>query len=313
MTEYQKTLKKTVRVDGIGLHTGEKVSVAVHPLQANSGIWFRRVDLSGKPYVKASFYNVINCLHATTIGLGRCRISTIEHIMAAFAGLGIDNALVELDGPEVPALDGSAFIFALLFNEAGIVKQEAPKKYIVVKEKISIADGDKKVTFSPSKAFYVDFKIDFNHPAIKSQHFKSKITPSVFVKKISKARTFGFLKEVEFLYKNGLAKGASLDNAIVIGDDSVINKEGLRFNDEFVCHKVLDIIGDLYLLGAPLKAKISAEKSGHALHIKAINELIKNRQAWELVIPEPAPKYNALNPLPSKAAVFMSCSTPQHV
>ncbi len=278
--ELQRTLKRTVAVDGIGLHSGNRISMKVRPAGPDSGIRFKRVDLPGKPEVSATLNNVVNCLHATTIGTRDFHISTIEHLMAAFSGLGIDNAVIELDGSEVPAMDGSASIFVFLFKDAGIKVQGAPRKFIEVTRKVTIQEDDKKVTFLPHHSFHVDFFIDFPHPVIQSQRFKAEITQKTFEKRIAKARTFGFLKEVEMLHKNGLALGASLENAVVIGDHCVLNQEGLRFSDEFVRHKVLDIIGDLYLLGAPLKAKVIAEKSGHDLHCKAIKRLMETPSAW---------------------------------
>ncbi len=284
---FQRTLKKTVRVDGIGLHTGAQVSMAVLPAPSGYGIRFKRVDVDKNLEIKTNAQNILSCLHATTIGCKKWQISTIEHLMAAFSGLGIDNALVELDGPEVPALDGSASVYVVLFNEAGIVEQEDPKRYIQVIRKISVCDGDKKVTLLPSDELFIDFKIEFSHPVIRSQRFRSKIDQDIFSRKIAQARTFGFLREVEFLFKNGLARGASLENAIVIGDDSIINEEGLRFSDEFVRHKVLDILGDLYLLGAPLKAKVVAEKSGHELHCRLVKRLLEEEGAWRYVTERP--------------------------
>ncbi len=278
--KLQRTLKKPVEVQGIGLHCGAKVSMKVNPAKPDSGIRFRRTDLAGKPEVRATLDNVINCIHATTIGTEDFRVSTIEHLMAAFAGLGIDNATVEIDGPEVPAMDGSAAIFVFLFKDAGLKIQGSPRRFIEVIRPISIEENDKKVTFLPHHSFLVDFSIDFPHPVIMAQRFKAEITRKTFEKRIAKARTFGFLKEVEMLHKNGLALGASLENAVVIGDQSVLNHEGLRFSDEFVRHKVLDIIGDLYLLGAPIRAKVVAEKSGHDLHCKAVKALMAARSAW---------------------------------
>jgi len=278
--ELQRTLKKTVAVEGIGLHSGSRVSMKVLPAAPGTGIQFRRVDLPGKPEICATLHNVISCVHATTIGGEDFRISTVEHLMATFAGLGIDNAVVEIDGPEVPAMDGSASIFVYLFKDAGIKVQGMPRRFIEVIEEVTITQNDKKVTFLPYDSFYVDFFIDFPHPVIKSQRFKANITRKTFEKRIAKARTFGFLKEVQMLHENGLALGASLENAVVIGKHCVLNQEGLRFSDEFVRHKVLDIIGDLYLLGAPIRAKVIAEKSGHDIHCKAIKKLLETRSAW---------------------------------
>ncbi len=277
----QRTLKNPVSVQGIGLHSGNKVSMKVNPAKPGTGLLFRRTDLPGRPEVGATLHNVISCSHATTIGTQHFHISTIEHLMAAFAGLGIDNATIEIDGPEVPAMDGSAAIFVFLFQDAGIQVQGSPRRFMEVIRPLSIGDGDKKVTFLPHSSFHIEFSIDFPHPVIKAQRFKAEITEKTFAKRIARARTFGFLKEVEMLHKNGLALGASLENAVVIGEDSVLNQDGLRFSDEFVRHKVLDIIGDLYLLGAPLRAKVIARKSGHALHCRAIKRLMEaGSYAW---------------------------------
>lgn len=278
--ELQRTLKRTVAVEGIGLHSGNRIHMKVLPAAPGAGIRFRRTDIPGRPEISATLHNVINCVHATTIGTRDFRISTIEHIMAAFAGLGIDNATVEIDGPEVPAMDGSASIFVYLFKDAGIKIQGMPRRFIEVIEEVTVKQNDKKVTFLPYNSFYIDFFIDFPHPVIKSQRFKAKITQKTFERRIAKARTFGFLKEVQMLHENGLALGASLDNAVVIGQHCVLNQEGLRFSDEFVRHKVLDIIGDLYLLGGPIRAKVIAEKSGHDLHCKAVKKLLETKSAW---------------------------------
>jgi UDP-3-O-[3-hydroxymyristoyl] N-acetylglucosamine deacetylase len=287
MTRYQKTIKKEVAVAGIGLHCGQEVSMTIKPAREGSGIIFARTDIPSVPEIPARIDHVVDCHFATTIGNGQCRISTIEHLMAAFAGMGIDNARVELNGPEVPALDGSASAYVMLFQEAGLKVQNSARRYIEILEEVSFRDGDKKVTLSPCRSFHVDFTIDFEHPAIRAQRFRGKIDSRTFTKSIARARTFGFLKEVDMLHKNGLALGASLDNAVVIGAEAVINSEGLRFSDEFVRHKVLDLIGDFYLLGAPLKARVKAVKSGHELHCNIMKFLAESPSAWRLTGSEP--------------------------
>jgi len=279
MSHCQKTLKKEVTVAGIGLHCGQEVSMTIKPAREGTGIVFVRTDQAGQE-IPARIDNVVDCHFATTIGKGQCRVSTIEHIMAAFSGMGIDNARVEIDGPEVPALDGSAGAYVVLFGKAGLKVQDRARRYIEILEEVSFTNGDKKVTLSPAKDFFVDFTIDFDHPAIKAQRFRKKINRQTFEKSIASARTFGFLKEVDMLHKNGLALGASLDNAVVIGAECVLNSEGLRFRDEFVRHKVLDLIGDLYLLGAPLKARVKAVKSGHELHCNLMKFLAECPSAW---------------------------------
>ncbi len=288
MSHCQKTIKKEVAVAGIGLHCGQKVSMTIKPAREGTGILFVRTDISSRPEIPARIDHVVDCHFATSIGDGHCRISTIEHLMAAFSGMEIDNAVVEIDGPEVPALDGSASAYVTLFKEVGLKVQDKAKRYIEILEEVSFTDGDKKVTLYPSRNFYVDFTIDFDHPAIKAQRFQGKIDRKTFQQSIARARTFGFLKEVDMLHKNGLALGASLDNAVVIGAKSVLNSEGLRFSDEFVRHKVLDLIGDLYLLGAPLKARVKAVKSGHELHCNIMKFLMECPSAWKLTGSEPS-------------------------
>ncbi len=287
MNVSQRTIRNEVAVDGIGLHSGQKVSVNIKPSGEGTGIRFVRTDVSSGKDILATVDNVVDCHFATTIGNGVCSVSTIEHLMAAFSGMGIDNATVEVDGPEVPALDGSAGAWVLLLNRAGLKAQKQPRRYIEMVEEVSFTEGDKKVTLSPSGTFYVDFTIDFPHPAIRAQRFRGEINRKVFEHSVARARTFGFLKEVEALHRNGLALGASLDNAVVIGVEKVLNSEGLRFSDEFVRHKVLDLIGDLYLLGAPLKAKVKAVKSGHELHCNVTKFLMENPSAWRLSGAEP--------------------------
>ncbi len=287
MRHCQKTIKKEVAVGGIGLHCGQKISMIIKPAREGTGIVFARTDISSVPEIPARIDRVVDCHFATTIGNEQCRISTIEHLMAAFSGMGIDNARVELDGPEVPALDGSASAYVMLFREAGLRVQNRARHYIEILEEVSFTDGDKKVTLSPFHGLYVDFTIDFEHPAIRAQRFKGKIDSRTFTKSIARARTFGFLKEVDMLHRNGLALGASLENAVVIGAKAVINSEGLRFSDEFVRHKVLDLIGDFYLLGAPLKARVKAVKSGHELHCNIMKFLAESPSAWRMTGSEP--------------------------
>ncbi len=280
MSHCQKTIKKEVAVAGIGLHCGQKVSMTIRPAREGTGIVFVRTDISSRPEIPARIDNIVDCHFATSIGNGDCRISTIEHLMAAFSGMEIDNAVVEIDGPEVPALDGSAATYVMLFQEVGLKVQNKARRYIEILEEVSFRDGDKKVTLFPADGFYIDFTIDFDHPAINAQRFKGRIDRKVFQRSIARARTFGFLKEVDMLHRNGLALGASLENAVVIGAKTVLNSEGLRFSDEFVRHKVLDLIGDLYLLGAPLKARVKAVKSGHELHCNIMKFLAECPSAW---------------------------------
>lgn len=281
----QRTLKNVIRATGVGLHTGDKVYLTLRPAQPDTGIVFRRVDLNPVMEVTASPDNVTDTRLSTTLEKNGVKISTVEHLMSAFAGLGIDNAYVDLTAPEVPIMDGSAGPFVFLIQSAGVVDQSTPKKFIRVKKKIEIQEGEKWAKFEPLDGFKVSFAIDFNHPIFK----KSVQTASVdfsttsFVKEISRARTFGFMKEVEALRDAGFARGGSLDNAIVMDSFHILNEDGLRYDDEFVKHKVLDAIGDLYLLGHPLVGAFSAFKSGHALNNRLLRALVRDQSAWDLV------------------------------
>ncbi|MDL1958503.1 MAG: UDP-3-O-acyl-N-acetylglucosamine deacetylase [Deltaproteobacteria bacterium] len=283
MINFQHTLKKPVKAFGIGLHSGEKISLKINPSSANTGICFVRSDLSPEQVIPARTDYVVDTRFATTIGTERGSVSTIEHLMAALFGAGVNNALIEIDGPEVPAMDGSAAPFLTLLQKAGLKAQDEPIRYIKIMEPIMVKRGDKSLSIEPSKNFVVSFEIAFEHPLIAKQRFVDKITPQTFACQISKARTFGFLSEVELLRENGFARGGSLENAVVVGDTSIYNSGGLRFSDEFVRHKVLDLIGDLYLLGAPILGKVKAVKSGHALHHVLTQELLNRPYAWEYV------------------------------
>ncbi len=283
MVDLQHTLERAVSAAGIGLHTGERVYLKINPSPANTGICFVRSDLRPEEVIPARSDYIIDTNFATTIGTKTGSISTIEHLMAALLGAGIDNALIEVNGPEVPAMDGSAAPFLSLFQKAGLKTQAEPRRYIEILEPISIARGDRSLVIEPCKNFRVSFEIEFEHPLIARQSFSGKITQQTFKRHISKARTFGFLRELEFLKKNGLARGGSLQNAIVLGDNSVFNDGGLRFSDEFVRHKVLDLIGDLYLLGAPVLGKVRAIKSGHGLHHLLVQKILDHPCAWQFV------------------------------
>lgn len=279
----QRTIRKSVECTGIGLHTGKKVNLRVNPAPPDHGIVFVRVDLPGKIHIKAVMENVIDTNLATTIGKDGAVISTIEHLMATFAGLGIDNALVELDSPEVPIMDGSAAPFVYLLKTAGTQKQKKFKKFIVIKKPFRVVDGDKAVAFLPSSELEIFYTIDFDHPLLSDQVYVMEFSDTVFEREISRARTFGFLKDVETLQRNGFARGGSLDNAVVIDDFRVLNEEGLRFPDECVRHKILDSIGDLSLLGYPMISHFVAHKSGHTLNHRLIKKLQNSVKGWKLV------------------------------
>ena len=281
----QRTLKNPVHATGVGLHTGERVDLALRPAPANSGIVFRRVDLSPVVEIRAEAHAVHDTRLSTCMEAGGARVATIEHLMSAFAGLGVDNAFVDLSSAEVPIMDGSAGTFIFLLQSAGIAEQSAAKKFIRIKKTVEVKDGDKWVRFEPFNGFKLNFTIDFAHPvfATTRQNVTVDLGEHSYIKEVSRARTFGFMQDVEAMRAQGLALGGNLDNAIVIDEYRVINPDGLRLEDEFVKHKVLDAIGDLYLLGHPLIGAFSGYKSGHALNNALLRVLLADEQAWEIV------------------------------
>ncbi|MBP49500.1 MAG: UDP-3-O-[3-hydroxymyristoyl] N-acetylglucosamine deacetylase [Acidiferrobacteraceae bacterium] len=281
----QRTLKNVIRATGVGLHTGEKVFLTLRPAAVNTGIVFRRIDLEPVVDVKAILDNVSSTRMSTTLERDGVRISTVEHLMSAFAGLGIDNVLVDLTAAEVPIMDGSAGPFVFLIESAGVEEQRAPKRFIRIKQSVEISDGDKWAKFDPYDGFKVDLTIDFDHPVVQSsqQHASIDFSESSFIKDVSRARTFGFLDEVEALQEAGLARGGSLDNAIVMDAFHILNDDGLRYRDEFVKHKILDAVGDLYLLGHLLVGAFSAHKSGHSMNNGLLRRLLETESAWEYV------------------------------
>ena len=281
----QRTLKNVIRATGVGLHTGEKVFLTLRPAAVNTGIVFRRIDLEPVVDIEAILDNVSSTRMSTTLERDGARISTVEHLMSAFAGLGIDNVFVDLTAAEVPIMDGSAGPFVFLIESAGIEEQRAPKQFIRIKQSVEICDGDKWAKFDPYDGFKVDLTIDFDHPAVQSskQHASIDFLESSFIKDVSRARTFGFLDEVEALQEAGLARGGSLDNAIVMDAFHILNDEGLRYRDEFVKHKILDAVGDLYLLGHLLVGAFSAHKSGHSMNNRLLRRLLETESAWEYV------------------------------
>lgn len=287
----QRTIKNSIRATGVGLHTGEKVYLMLHPAEVDSGILFRRTDLSPVVSIKAAPENVGDTNLHTTLVSGDTRISTIEHLMSALAGLGIDNLIVDVSAEEIPIMDGSAGPFVFLLQSAGIVEQEAAKKFIRIKKPITVTQDDKQATFKPFDGFKVSFSIDFDHPVLQRQVLDASIdfSSTSFVKEVSRARTFGFLKDMEYLQSIGLARGASLDNAVGIDDDDIVNENGLRYADEFVKHKILDAIGDLYVVGNSLIGAYDAHKSGHGLNNLSLRALMADREAWEYVTFEENP------------------------
>ena len=280
----QRTLSSRISASGVGLHTGKKISLTLNPAPVNSGIIFRRTDLESAP-IKASLENVFDTRLSTSLSNEQIKISTVEHLLSALAGIGIDNAMVELDGPEVPIMDGSARPFVFMIQSAGIQEQTDSKKFIKIKKTIEVKQDEKWAKIEPFNGFKVAFTIDFDHPAFSETSQSSEIDFSSvsYLSQVSRARTFGFTKDIELLRKNNLALGGSVNNAIVIDDYRVINEEGVRFQDEFVKHKILDAIGDLYLLGHGLMGSFSAYKSGHHLNNLLLRELVNNVDAWEEV------------------------------
>jgi UDP-3-O-[3-hydroxymyristoyl] N-acetylglucosamine deacetylase len=290
----QRTIRNSIRATGVGMHTGRKVLMTVRPAAPDSGIVFQRTDLAGAADIPARAANVGETTLGTTLGAGEARVSTVEHLLSAFAGLGIDNARVELNAPEVPIMDGSAGPFVFLLQSAGIEEQPVPKRFTRVLRTVRVEDGDKWAQFDPYEGFKVNFEIEFDHPIFKRrmQRATMDFSTTAFLKEISRARTFGFMRDLEMLRSRNLALGGTLDNAIVLDDSGVLNEGGLRYEDEFVKHKILDAIGDLYLLGHSLIGEFSGHKSGHALNNRLLRALQADNLAWEEVSferPEQAP------------------------
>jgi UDP-3-O-[3-hydroxymyristoyl] N-acetylglucosamine deacetylase len=281
----QRTLKNVVRATGVGLHSGDKVYMTLRPAAVDTGIVFRRVDFAEPVEIKATAHNVGDTLLSTTLVQGDVRVSTVEHLLSALAGLGIDNCYIDLSAAEVPIMDGSAGPFVFLLQSAGIEEQGAAKRFVRIKKTITLKDGDRWARFEPFDGFKVGFSIDFNHPAFTKAGSRAEIDFSTtsFVKEVSRARTFGFMKDIEMLRERNLALGGSMDNAIVLDDYRVLNEDGLRYEDEFVKHKILDAIGDLYLLGHSLIGAYYGYKSGHQLNNQVLRALMADTSAWEEV------------------------------
>lgn len=282
----QRTLRREIRAMGVGLHTGEKIYLTLKPAPVDTGIVFKRVDLNPIVVLEARTDNVGDTRLSTSLGSGKEQVSTVEHLLSAMAGLGIDNAIVEVTAPEVPIMDGSASPFVFLLQSAGIKEQDAPKKFIRIKKYVKVEDGDKWAVLEPFEGFKVSLELDFQHPVLKksSQSATLDFSSTSYVKEVSRARTFGFMADFEWLRANNLALGGSLDNAVVLDDNSVMNEDGLRYKDEFVKHKILDAVGDLSLLGRSLVGAFSGYKSGHALNNTLLRALLADENAWEEVI-----------------------------
>lgn len=281
----QRTLKQAVRATGIGLHSGRKVYMSLLPAGPDTGIVFRRTDLSPVPEVKAQAHLVGEAVMCSTLVEGNVKVATIEHLMSALAGLGIDNCIVELSAPEVPIMDGSAGPFVFLIQSAGIHEQDAAKKFIRIKQPVQVEEGDKFARFEPFDGFRLNFSIDFNHPVLKASGQTAVVdfSTTTYVKEVSRARTFGFMRELDQLRAANLGLGANLDNVVALDEFRVVNHDGLRYENEFVRHKILDAVGDLYLLGHSVIGAYNAYKSGHALNNKLVRAVLADQKAWEMV------------------------------
>ncbi|WP_372872381.1 UDP-3-O-acyl-N-acetylglucosamine deacetylase [Shewanella sp.] len=283
---FQRTVKEMVKTTGVGLHSGNKVTLTIKPAPINTGIVLMRTDLNPAVAIPAKANMVRETTMCTALVNDEgVRISTIEHLFAALAGLGIDNAVIEVDAPEIPIMDGSASPFVFLLQSAGIQEQSAAKKYLRIKRTVRVEDGDKWAEIRPFQGFRVNFAIDFNHPEIarSQQHMVMDFSSTAFVKDISRARTFGFMRDIEYLRANNLALGGSMENAVVLDEYRVLNPDGLRYEDEFVKHKILDAFGDLYVAGHAIIGEFCAYKTGHALNNQLVRAVLATQDAWELV------------------------------
>lgn len=280
----QRTLKNPIRATGVGLHTGDKIYLTLRPAEPYSGIVFRRTDLEPPVDIPATAHNVGDTMLSTTLMNGEVRVSTVEHLLSAMAGLGIDNVVVEVSASEVPIMDGSAGPFVFLIQSAGIVEQDAPKEFIRILKPVTVEHEDKRASFRPYDGFRILFSIDFDLPVFQGRTLSAEVdfSSTTFVKEVSRARTFGFMHEIEYLRSKGLVRGGSMDNAIVLDSNTILNEDGLRYEDEFVRHKILDAIGDLYLLGHSLIGEFEAYKSGHALNNQLLRALLAQPDAWEI-------------------------------
>ena len=282
----QRTLKHVIRATGVGLHSGEKVYLTLRPAPADAGIVFRRVDLDPVVDIPARADLVTETMLCTGLSRDAAKVMTVEHLMSALAGLGIDNAYVELSAPEVPIMDGSSGPFVFLLQSAGIAEQDAPKRFLRIREVVEVREGDKRARFEPHEGFRIGFTVEFDHPAIPASRSRAEVEFSTmsYVREVSRARTFGFMRDLEFMRERNLGLGGSMDNAIVLDEFRVLNEDGLRYADEFVRHKILDAVGDLYLAGRPIIGAFEGFKSGHALNNKLVRALLARPEAWEEVV-----------------------------
>ncbi len=281
----QRTLKNTIRATGVGLHSGEKVFMTLRPAAVDTGIVFRRVDLDPPVEIPARAENVTETVLCTGLSQGAAKVMTVEHLMSALAGLGIDNAYVDLSAAEVPIMDGSSGPFVFLLQSAGIVAQNAPKRFIRIRQPVEVRDGDKYARFTRHEGFKLDFTVQFDHPAIPSTQSRAQVEFSsrAYINEVSRARTFGFMRDLEYMRERNLGLGGSMDNAIVLDEFRVLNEDGLRYADEFVRHKILDAVGDLYLAGHAIIGAYEGYKSGHALNNRLVRAMLADQSAWEIV------------------------------
>ncbi|MEM7408625.1 MAG: UDP-3-O-acyl-N-acetylglucosamine deacetylase [Myxococcota bacterium] len=281
---FQRTIAEKVSCTGVGLHSGAPTQLTLHPARANTGVVFVRTDLGEPVEIPARSSEVVSTALATTLGRDGATIATVEHLLAALCGLRVDNVRIEIDGPEIPVMDGSSAPFVYLIRSAGIFDQRVPRRMLKVRRKIEVVDGDRRISIEPARDFRVSYMVDFDHPAIRTQHLElGPLTPERFEREISAARTFGFLREVQAMWDAGLARGGSLDNTIVLDDEKVVNPEGTRWDDEFVRHKVLDLCGDLSLLGLGVRGHVRAERGGHMMHQRLVTAILETPDAWTVV------------------------------
>ncbi len=302
----QRTLQAEIKLKSIGLHSGRKVNMTIKPAGMDEGIMFVRSDVPGENRIKADLRNVSDTTLATTIGLNGVRVATIEHLLSAFRGIGIDNAVVEVDSPEVPIMDGSALPFVNELNAVGTRVQNKRRRFLIVTKEVSVSDSEGEAKLVPSNEFQITYTIDYPHPLIGNQIFHMIFNRETYEKEICSARTFGFLKDVEYLQAKGLALGGSLHNAVVLDDKRIINKEGLRCPNELVKHKVLDAIGDLFLLGMPIIGHFIARKSGHRLNNLLIRKLMSDKEAWTISHFEKSSKIESLNKIEMPGSMYVS-------
>ena len=280
---FQRTIAESIAFSGIGLHTGNRINVTLRPADANNGIIFHRKEGERTVSIEACSDNVVDTRLATVIGKGDLKVSTVEHLMATLYAFGIDNLHIDIDGPEVPIMDGSAGDFVEMVSKVDLVNLSVSRKYLAIRKPISVIDGEKRISIIPSRFFRVTSDIAFDHPSIALQNRSIKLSPDVFSRYIARARTFGFLNEVEYLKANGLARGGSLDNAVVIDDNGVVNPDGLRYSDEFVRHKILDTIGDFSLTGYPILGHVRTYKAGHDINHKTVQKILASPDCWQIV------------------------------